>query len=238
MSLLEVEDLRTGYGHLPVLHGVSFSIEEGRTAVILGLNGAGKTTTLMSVAGIVKPWSGAIRFDGRAVGGREAEDLVEDGIVLVPEGRRVFPELSVSANLRLGAWVKRHDRDVVAHNLQRVFTYFPRLAERHEQAAGTLSGGEQQMLAVGRGLMSSPRLLLVDEASLGLAPKIALTLFETMRRINEDGTTVLMVEQNAGVLPLAHQAYILEKGVIVYSGTGEKLAASGEARKAYLGAPA
>jgi branched-chain amino acid transport system ATP-binding protein len=233
--LLEVSGVRTGYGTVPVLHGVTFSLAEGETGVILGLNGAGKTTTLLSLAGFLKPWTGTIRYDGEEIGGREPEDLVAQGIVLVPEGRRVFPELSVANNLRLGAWVRRRDRDEVRRNLVRAFEYFPVLAERRDQLAGTLSGGQQQMLAVARGLMASPRLLLVDEASLGLAPIIATELFRAMRRLTQDGTTVLMVEQNAGVLAVADRAFILEKGTISYSGTGAELAAAGDARRAYLG---
>jgi branched-chain amino acid transport system ATP-binding protein len=235
LPLLEVDDLRTGYGQLPVLHGMTFAVEEGQTAVILGLNGAGKTTTLITVAGLLKAWSGRIAFAGRDIARMEAEERVEAGIVLVPEGRRVFPALTVANNLRLGAWTKRSNRAEIEHNLDRVFGYFPRIAERHEQMAGTMSGGEQQMLAVARGLMSNPKLLLVDEASLGLAPKMTALLFDTMRRINQDGTTVLMVEQNAGVLPLADHALVIEKGSIVQSGTGPELAAAGELRKAYLG---
>lgn len=233
--LLEVEGLRTGYGTVPVLHGVSFALGEGETGAILGLNGAGKTTTLLSIAGFLPPTAGSIRFDGAEIGGQDPADLVDAGVVLVPEGRRVFPELSVANNLRLGAWVRRHDRDAVRRNLVRAFEYFPVLAERRDQLAGTLSGGQQQMLAVARGLMAGPRLLLVDEASLGLAPIIATELFAAMRRVAEDGATVLMVEQNAGVLTVADQAFILEKGTISYSGTGRQLVEAGDARRAYLG---
>jgi branched-chain amino acid transport system ATP-binding protein len=238
MPLLEVEDLRTGYGAIPVLHGVDLRVEEGATAVIMGLNGAGKTTTLLSIAGLLRPWSGRVVYDGRAVTGRDPRALVKQGLVLIPEGRHVFPGLTVEHNLRLGGWSRRRDRRLVKKNLQRAFEIFPPLAERRDQAAGTLSGGEQQMLAIARGLMASPRMLLVDEASLGLSPKLAHEVFDTVRRINEEGVTVLMVEQNAGVLRIASRAFVMEKGRILYEGTGTEILEQGELRKAYLGAPA
>lgn len=238
MPLLEVRDLRSGYGHTPVLHGVDLVVEEGETAVLLGLNGAGKTTTLATIAGLLKPWGGEIQFEGAPVTEEDTRDLVKRGLVLIPEGRRVFPGLTVENNLRLGAWPKRRESKRVRENTDRVFEIFPRLAERRGQLAGTLSGGEQQMLAVGRGLMPDPRLLLIDEASLGLAPKLALQVFETIQQINEQGVTVFMVEQNAGVLRMAQRAYIMEKGRIVYEGTGSDLMEEGQLRQAYLGAPA
>jgi len=238
MPLLEVEDLRTGYGAIPVLHGVDLRVEEGATAVIMGLNGAGKTTTLLSIAGLLRPWSGRIIYDGVPVTGRDARALVKQGLVLVPEGRHVFPALTVEHNLRLGAWSRRRDRQRVKENLRRAFEIFPPLAERRAQPAGTLSGGEQQMLAIARGLMASPRLLLVDEASLGLSPKLAQEVFDTVRRINEEGVTVLMVEQNAGILRLASRAFVMEKGRILYEGTGSDILEQGELRRTYLGAPA
>jgi branched-chain amino acid transport system ATP-binding protein len=238
MSLLEVRNLRTGYGQVPVLHGVDLRVEEGETAVLLGLNGAGKTTTLLTIAGLLPPWSGEIVYDGRPIGNQDARTLVARGLVLIPEGRRVFPALSVQNNLRLGAWARRRNGKLFRKNLQRVFGIFPVLEERRGQLAGTLSGGEQQMLAVARGLMASPRLLLIDEASLGLSPKLAGQVFRTIRRINREGVTVLMVEQNAGVLSMASRAYIMEKGRIPYEGTGSGILEQGELRKAYLGAPA
>ena len=238
MPLLEVEDLRTGYGAAPVLHGVTLSVDEGETAVLFGLNGAGKTTTLMTIAGLQPRWGGRIVYDGRPVTRQEPETLVRRGLVLVPEGRHVFPGLSVEANLRLGAWIRRRDRTVVKSTMERVFDIFPRLRERAAQLAGTLSGGEQQMLAIARGLMSNPRLLLIDEASLGLSPKLAHDVFDTVQRINEEGVTVLMVEQNAGVLRIAHRGFIMEKGRIVHQDTGEALLGQGELRRAYLGTPA
>jgi branched-chain amino acid transport system ATP-binding protein len=238
MPLLEVSDLRTGYGQIPVLHGVNLSVDDGETTVLLGLNGAGKTTTLLSIAGLLPPWSGQIVYDGRPIAGDDVRSLVGRGLVLIPEGRRVFPALSVHNNLRLGAWPRRRDGKLFRRNLDRVFEIFPVLRERRGQLAGTLSGGEQQMLSVARGLMADPRLLLIDEASLGLSPKLAHEVFDTVQRINGEGVTVLMVEQNAGVLEIANRALVMQKGRIEYEGGGEELLQQGELRKAYLGAPA
>ncbi len=238
MSLLEITDLRAGYGSLPVLGGISFAIEEGETAVLLGLNGAGKTTTVLSISGLIKPWSGSIVFDGQDVTGWDPRRLVAEGIVLVPEGRHVFPQLTVAQNLRLGAWPYKKDREKTRPIVEQSVEYFPRLRERWNQLAGTLSGGEQQMLAVARGLMARPKLLLIDEASLGLSPKLTQTVFEVVRQINNDGTTVLMVEQNAGVLKIAKRAFVMEKGTLVYEGSGGEILDHSEIRKAYLGTPA
>ncbi|HVF53991.1 MAG TPA: ABC transporter ATP-binding protein [Actinomycetota bacterium] len=238
MSLLEVRDLRAGYGSLPVLGGISFSIEEGETAVLLGLNGAGKTTTVLTIAGLLKPWSGSITFDGKDVTGMDPRKLVSEGIVLVPEGRHVFPQLTVAQNLRLGAWPYKKDTATTRTIVERAVEYFPRLRERWTQLAGTLSGGEQQMLAVARGLMARPRLLLIDESSLGLSPKLTQTVFHVVDQINNDGTTVLMVEQNAGVLAIADRAFVMEKGTLVYEGSGEEILDHSEIRQAYLGTPA
>jgi branched-chain amino acid transport system ATP-binding protein len=220
MSLLEISDLRAGYGSLPVLGGISIAIEEGETAVLLGLNGAGKTTTVLTIAGLHKPWSGSIKFDGKDVTGMDPRKLVAEGIVLVPEGRHVFPQLTVAQNLRIGSWPYRRDRKRTKDIVDQAVEYFPRLRERWTQLAGTLSGGEQQMLAVARGLMARPKLLLIDEASLGLSPVLTKTVFHVVNQINQDGTTVLMVEQNAGVLKFADKALVMEKGTIVYEGTG------------------
>lgn len=235
MALLEVQDLVVGYGPYPVLHGISFEVEVGETCVLFGLNGAGKTTTVTTIAGMLKPTSGTVLFDGDSIGGRPPASLVARGISLSPEGRRVFPRLTVDQNLRLGAWVRRGDSTIVKEQRDLVFDYFPRLGERVGQLAGTLSGGEQQMLAVGRALMSRPRLLLVDEASLGLSPTVAKIVFEVMSRINDDGTTVLIVEQNAGVLPYADRALIMEKGTLVYTGVGDEIR-DADLRATYLGA--
>jgi branched-chain amino acid transport system ATP-binding protein len=237
VALLEVAGLRTGYGHVPVLHGVHLTVEKGETAVLLGLNGAGKSTTLLTLAGLLPRWGGEVVYDGHAVDGDDARRLVSRGMVLVPEGRRVFPGLSVQNNLRLGTWPRRRDARRFRRNLGRVFDIFPVLRDRRGQLAGTLSGGEQQMLAIARGLMADPRLLLIDEASLGLSPKLAQQVFETIRRITEEGVTVLMVEQNAGVLAIARRAYILQKGRIEYQGSGAELLERGDLRRAYLGAP-
>jgi branched-chain amino acid transport system ATP-binding protein len=233
MALLEVKDLRVGYG-FPVLMGISFEVEEGETAVLFGLNGAGKTTTVATVAGLLKPDSGAVRFDAEEIGGCPAPQLVARGIALVPEGRRVFPGLSVSNNLRLGAWTRRGNGKAIDETRELVFEYFPRLAERADQMAGTLSGGEQQMLAIGRAMMSRPRLLLIDEASLGLSPALAKTVFQVVNRINDDGVTVIIVEQNVGVLPYADRVLIMEKGTLVYQGVGEEIQAA-NLRETYLG---
>ncbi|HEX2050631.1 MAG TPA: ABC transporter ATP-binding protein [Actinomycetota bacterium] len=238
MALLEVRDLDVGYGALQVLHGISFDVEAGETAVLLGLNGAGKTTTVLTLAGLLKPWRGSIAFDGRDVTGMDARDLVASGVVLVPEGRHVFPELTVAQNLRLGAWPHRRDRDGTRALLERTIEYFPRLHERWSQPAGTLSGGEQQMLAIARGLMARPKLLLVDEASLGLSPKLTQTVFEIVERINEDGTTVLLVEQNAGALAIATRTLVMEKGTLVVAADQSEGLDHAEIRRAYLGAPA
>jgi branched-chain amino acid transport system ATP-binding protein len=234
MALLEVRDLRVGYG-FPVLMGISFDVEEGETAVLFGLNGAGKSTTVATIAGLLSPDGGTITFDGHQVGGLPAATLVQQGIALVPEGRRVFPGLTVAENLKLGAWTKRHEHAAMDEQRERVFEWFPRLSERSGQAAGTLSGGEQQMLAIGRAMMSRPRLLLIDEASLGLSPALAKTVFEVVSKINGDGVTVVIVEQNVGVLPYADRALILEKGTIVYAGVGEEIR-DADLRGRYLGA--
>ena len=234
MALLEVEALQAGYGSYPVLHGISFEVEQGETCVLFGLNGAGKTTTVSVIAGLLAPSAGVVRYDGESIGGKSPSWLVSRGISLSPEGRRVFPRLTVSQNLLLGGWVRRRDSAIVRQQRELVFDYFPRLAEREGQLAGTLSGGEQQMLAIGRALMSKPGLLLVDEASLGLSPTVARIVFEVMRRINGDGTTVLIVEQNAGVLPYADRALIMEKGTLVYTGVGDEIR-NADLRATYLG---
>ncbi len=233
MALLEITDLVVGY-EFEVLHGISFSVEEGETAVLFGLNGAGKTTTVTTVAGMRAPWSGTITFDGQDIGGKSPSDLVKAGISLSPEGRRLFPRLTVEDNLRMGNWVRRGDKGVFETQRELAFEYFPRLAERRDQVAGTLSGGEQQMLAIARALMSAPRLLLIDEASLGLSPALAVVVFEVVKRICADGTTVVIVEQNVGILPYADRALIMEQGTIVYEGVGDEIQ-SANLRETYLG---
>lgn len=235
MSLLEVRDLKVGYGSLPVLGGISFDIAEGETAVLLGLNGAGKTTTVQTIAGLLKPWSGSINFEDEDIAGRDPRKLVASGVVLIPEGRRVFPSLSVAQNLRLGAWPYRRERKETRAVVERAVEYFPRLRERWTQLAGTLSGGEQQMLAIARGLMARPKLLLIDEASLGLSPKLTQTVFEVVKRINDDGVTVFMVEQNAGVLDIADRAFVMEKGTLIYEGDRSTGLDYAKIQQAYLG---
>ena len=234
MSLLKVENLVVGYGPHPVLHGIDFEVEQGEVCVLLGLNGAGKTTTVSTVAGLLKPQQGRVLLAGKPLGRKSPSARVRQGIALCPEGRRVFPRLTVRQNLKLGAWTRRRSPKTVRDQMDLVLDYFPRLAEREDQLAGTLSGGEQQMLAVGRALMSQPRLLLIDEASLGLSPTLARTVWEVTSRIKEDGTTVLMVEQNAGALPFADRVLIMEKGTLVHTAVGEEIR-NVNLREAYLG---
>ena len=233
MALLEVRDLHVSYDN-PVLLGIDFDVEQGETAVLFGLNGAGKTTTVATIAGMLKPDKGSIRFAGNEIGGRPPSKLVPMGVALVPEGRRVFQNLTVANNLRLGAWVRRSHGREVDERRALVFEYFPRLAERQDQAAGTLSGGEQQMLSIGRALMSTPKLLLIDEASLGLSPALAKTVFQVVKRINQDGVTVIIVEQNVGVLPYADRVLIMEKGTLIFSGVGDEIQ-NANLRESYLG---
>ncbi|MGH9022172.1 MAG: ABC transporter ATP-binding protein [Acidimicrobiia bacterium] len=234
-ALLAVTKLEAGYG-FPVISDLNFTLEEGETALLLGLNGAGKTTTLSALAGLLVPSAGTVTLGGVDLTHLPASKRVRHGIALVPEGRRVFPGLSVATNLRLGAWSRRSVADLVQKLRATVYEYFPRLAERESQLAGTLSGGEQQMLAIGRALMSGPRLLLVDEASLGLSPAMVQTVFDVVRRIADDGVTVLMVEQNAGALALAARVLVMEKGRLVYDGPGEGMR-SADLQARYLGAP-
>jgi len=222
--LLSLSGVKSGYGSLPVLHGVDFSIATGETLVVLGLNGAGKTTTAMNICGALGTWGGQILFDGQDTTRWGTRQCVANGIVLVPEGRRVFPDLSVERNLEVGAWTQRHHKDWLAEQQERVFGYFPRLRERRAQLAGTLSGGEQQMLAIGRGLMANPRLLIVDEASMGLAPVIVKDVFEIVSHINADGVTVMMIEQNVGALDVADHAIVMEQGRIIRELRGDELA--------------
>ena len=235
MSLLEVRGLVVGYGPHPVLHEVEVDVEEGEVCVLLGLNGAGKSTTVNTIAGLLRPQSGEVRLDGRSLGRRSPSARVKQGISLCPEGRRVFPRLTVRQHLGLDAWSQRRSPRAVREQQDLVLDYFPRLVERADQLAGTLSGGEQQMLAVGRALMSRPRLLLIDEASLGLSPALATTVWEVTSRIRDGGTTVLMVEQNAGALPFADRALLMEKGTVLHTAVGEQIR-NVNLREAYLGA--
>lgn len=231
MSELRVTGLVAGYGRIEALHGVDLVVSEGEAVTVIGANGAGKTTLLKTVAGLIRPTRGRLIWDGRDITGWPAEKRVRAGLALVPEGRRVFPALSVADNLVLGGYVRRRSLDFDV-----VYSLFPVLAQRRSQPAGTLSGGEQQMLAIARALMARPRLLLLDEPSLGLAPQVVQTIFRIIREINAGGTTILLVEQNAHMaLEVAHHGYVLEVGRIKMSDSAKALAASDEVRKAYLG---
>ena len=231
--MLEVSGLNVYYGNIHALKDVSFSVQEGEIMTLIGANGAGKTTTLLTLSGLKKAQSGSIQFLGRDITKTTPQSRVAMGISQSPEGRRVFPGLTVLENLEMGAYLRKDD---FSADMEKVFTYFPRLKERKKQTAGTLSGGEQQMLAMGRALMSRPKLMLLDEPSMGLSPLLVSEIFEIIRRLNENGTTILLVEQNAALaLKICHRAAVMETGRIVLSGTGEELSRSPEVQKAYLG---
>ena len=233
--LLEVEDLNVYYGTIHAIKGISFNMEEGEIVTLIGANGAGKSTTLKTISGMMRPKTGSIKHNGTEITSMPAHKIVSSGIAQVPEGRRVFANLSVKENLLLGAFTI-NDRNKVSKNMEMMFGRFPRLKERLNQAAGTLSGGEQQMLAMGRGLMSSPKVLLLDEPSMGLSPILVQQIFDIIREINKAGTTILLVEQNAFMaLGIASRAYVLETGKIVLSGDAAKLQADPKVRAAYLG---
>ena len=234
-DMLEIKDIHVYYGAIHAIKGVSLNVRQGEIVTLIGSNGAGKSTTLRTVSGLLTPKEGDILFEGESIAGRPAQSIVKMGISQVPEGRRIFANMTVLENLELGAY-SRDDADGIEADMNMVFERFPRLLERKEQAAGTLSGGEQQMLAMGRALMSRPRLLLLDEPSMGLAPLLIREIFSIIVDINKTGTTVLLVEQNANMaLSIAHRAYVLETGRIALSGDAKELAASEEVRKAYLG---
>ncbi|HEY3926399.1 MAG TPA: ABC transporter ATP-binding protein [Acidothermaceae bacterium] len=231
--MLVVDDIEVRYGNIRALKGVSFEVAEGEIVALLGANGAGKTTTQKTVSGMLRPSLGGIIYDGQRIDGIPAHDLIRLGICHVPEGRHVFPRMTVAENLEMGAF---RFKSVDQKDLEHVLELFPRLRERYKQQAGTLSGGEQQMLAIGRGLMGKPRLLLLDEPSMGLAPLIVAQIFDIIHQVNREGVTVLLVEQNAAqALSLAHRGYVLETGEIVLSGTGGELLADDRVRAAYLG---
>jgi branched-chain amino acid transport system ATP-binding protein len=233
--MLELEDLRAGYGNIEALHGISLSVAEGEIVTLIGANGAGKTTTLMTISGCVRARAGAIRFRGRDISGLPPHEIVALGLVHSPEGRKIFPRLSVAENLEMGAFTRR-DPDGIAADQNRVLEMFPILGERRRQPGGTLSGGEQQMLAIARALMARPRLLLLDEPSLGLAPLIVSRIFDVIRELNRDGTTILLVEQNAQMaLKAAHRGYVLETGTIAMADAADQLLADPRVRSAYLG---
>ena len=234
-TLLSLTDVNVHYGAIHALRGVSFDVAEGEIVTLIGANGAGKTTTLRAVSGMLKPTSGTIKYEGSEIGGLKPHKLVARRLCHAPEGRGIFPNLTVRENLLLGAFLRR-DTAAIAEDVEKGFGLFPRLREREKQLAGTLSGGEQQMLAIARSLMARPKLLLLDEPSLGLAPQVVETIFRIIVEINKAGVTILLVEQNAHLaLGIAHHAYVLETGTVVQTGTGEELLQSPEVRKAYLG---
>ncbi len=233
--MLKVRDLVVAYGGIEALKGISLDVPDGKIVTLIGANGAGKSTLLRSIIGLVKVKSGSVEYNGDTLTGLNSQQIVSKGLTLVPEGRRVFPNLTVLENLRIGAYMRK-DEDGIAADIKRIYEIFPRLEERNWQMAGTLSGGEQQMLALGRALMSRPKLMMMDEPSLGLAPLVIKEIFNIIRSINENGTTVLLVEQNANMaLKVAHHAYVLETGRIMMEGSGKELLENEEIKEAYLG---
>lgn len=233
--MLKVEAIDVFYGNIHALKGVSLEVNKGEIVTLIGANGAGKTTLLKTISGLLKPKSGDIVYEGASIAGKAAQAIVKHGISHVPEGRRVFANMTVEENLELGAFLRK-DKDGIQQDFAKVFQLFPRLEERRKQLAGTLSGGEQQMLAIGRALMARPKLLLLDEPSMGLAPLLVKTIFRIIQEINESGTTILLVEQNAHMaLSIANRAYVIESGRVVLSGTAGELQASEQVKQAYLG---
>ena len=233
--MLDIKDIDVYYGAIHAIKGISLHVNEGEIVTLIGANGAGESTTLRTISGLLAPKNGDIEFAGESIAGHKAHEIVKLGISQVPEGRRIFTEMTVLENLELGAFIRK-DKDGIAADMKHVFELFPRLEERKSQEAGTLSGGEQQMLAMGRALMAKPRLLLLDEPSMGLAPLLIKEIFSIIENINKEGTTVLLVEQNANMaLSIANRAYVLETGRITLSGDAKELAASEDVRKAYLG---
>lgn len=235
MSILEIEGLHVYYGAIHAIKGISFKVEPGKIVTLIGANGAGKTTTLSTIAGLIKPRRGKIIYNGQEIQGLPPHAINRMGICLVPEGRRIFPNLTVMENLMMGAY-NRKDKNGVKQDLEWVFSLFPRLAERKNQLGGTLSGGEQQMLAISRGLMSRPKVMMMDEPSLGLAPILVEEVFEIIKKINKEGVTILLVEQNAvGALKISDYGYVLETGNITLEGHAKELLANEQVKKAYLG---
>ena len=233
MSLLEIKDLRVSYGGIEALKGISFHVEEGQIVTLIGANGAGKSTTLRAISGLAPVKSGTILYDGQAINGLNPQKIVSMGVGMVPEGRRVFPNLTVLENLKIGAYLRRDD---LKHDIEYVYSLFPRLRERSWQMAGTLSGGEQQMLAVGRALMMKPRILMMDEPSLGLAPLVIRDIFEIIKTLHAQGMTILLVEHNANAaLKVADYAFVLQTGMMGVQGTGAELLDNPEVKAAYLG---
>ena len=231
--MLKIEGLKVNYGGIEAVKGVSFEVPDGEIVTLIGANGAGKSTTLRAIAGLVRPAAGTITWNGEDITGKAPNDIVAQGVTLVPEGRRVFPDLTVLENLKIGAYLRKDD---LKDDIEWVYGLFPRLKERSWQQAGTLSGGEQQMLAVGRALMSRPKLMMMDEPSLGLAPLVVKDIFSIIKKVNEQGVTILLIEQNANMaLHTAHRAYVLETGRLTLSGTGAELLSNEAVKKAYLG---
>jgi branched-chain amino acid transport system ATP-binding protein len=236
MALLEVSDVRTFYGNIEALKGVSLTVEEGEVVTLIGSNGAGKSTTLRSISGLTPPREGSIKFEGTEIGEVPPQEIVERGISLSPEGRHVFPRMTVRENLDLGAYLRK-DREGIENDRERVYSLFPRLKERERQKGGTMSGGEQQMLAIGRALMANPRLLLLDEPSMGIAPILVERIYETIAEINRQGTTILLVEQNANyALEVSKRGYVLETGKVALEDASSSLRSNPDVQKAYLGA--
>lgn len=234
-KMLEIKNLAVAYGGIEALKGISLEVEEGKIVTLVGANGAGKSTMLRSIVGIVKPKSGTITYNGKNLLAEKSHNIVKTGITLVPEGRRIFPDLTVFENLKIGAYTRKNEKEI-KRDYEWVFSLFPKLKEREWQLAGTLSGGEQQMLAVGRALMSKPKLLMMDEPSLGLAPLIINDIFNIIKEINKLGVTILLIEQNANAaLKIADVGYVMETGRITMKGTGRELLTNEEIRKAYLG---
>jgi branched-chain amino acid transport system ATP-binding protein len=235
MAMLEVSDVHTYYGNIHALKGVSLTVEEGEIVTLIGANGAGKSTTLNTICGLLHPQSGTIWLEGQEIHGLPPHDVVGRGVSQAPEGRRIFGRLTVQENLEMGAFL-RDDTEGISQDTRRVFDLFPRLEERRRQLGGTLSGGEQQMLAIGRALMAHPRVLLLDEPSMGLAPLLVEDIFRVIRQLNEEGTTILLVEQNALMaLSVASRGYVLETGSVVLAGTAEELRENPQVQEAYLG---
>ena len=233
--MLKIKDLHVSYGGIKALRGIDLEVPDGKIVTLIGANGAGKSTTLRTISGLVKAESGSIEYDGQELIGKPINKILEAGIAQVPEGRRVFPDMTVLENLKIGAYL-RHDKAEIEKDIQWCYELFPRLQERHWQLAGTLSGGEQQMLAVARGLMSRPKMMMLDEPSLGLAPLVVQDIFSIIKEINRQGVTILLVEQNANMaLKTADYAYVMETGVITKSGTGAELLADESIKEAYLG---
>src|SRR5687768_959786 len=236
MAFLEVDDIKTYYGNIQALKGITIEVNEGEIVTLIGSNGAGKSTTLRSISGLTPPREGSIKFDGQEIGETPPQDIVRLGISQAPEGRKIFPRMTVTENLQLGAYLRR-DTDGIKSDLDRVFELFPRLKERERQKAGTMSGGEQQMLAIGRALMANPKLLLLDEPSMGLAPILVERIYETVAEINKQGTTILLVEQNAHyALEVSNRGYVLETGKVALEDESSKLLTNADVQKAYLGA--